>query len=208
MTANQKNYLLYFLILVYVSGSIGFVMNPSFFSPFTPFTLLFTSFVFLIFQPGKSFKFTITFLVIAFLGYLAEVIGVKTGLIFGNYTYGNSLGYKLFEVPLVISINWALLICASIITIKKFFNNKWVVLLLAAILITLIDLLIEQVAFKLDFWSFAAGMPGLHNYIGWLAVAFFSPLFFYETIIKGHFKVSLIILILQIIFFSSLFLFY
>jgi putative membrane protein len=80
--------------------------------------------------------------------------------------------------------------------------------LLAAILITLIDLLIEQVAFKLDFWSFAAGMPGLHNYIGWLAVAFFSPLFFYETIIKGHFKVSLIILILQIIFFSSLFLFY
>lgn len=208
MTANQKNYLLYFLILVYVSGSIGFVMNPSFFSPFTPFTLLFTSFVFLIFQLGKSFKFTITFLAIAFLGYLAEVIGVKTGLIFGNYTYGNSLGYKLFDVPLVISINWALLICASIITIKKFFNNKWLVLLLAAILITLIDLLIEQVAFKLDFWSFAAGMPGLHNYIGWLAVAFFSPLFFYKTIIKGHFKVSLIILILQIIFFSSLFLFY
>lgn len=208
MTANQKNYLLYFLILVYVSGSIGFVMNPPFFSPFTPFTLLFTSFVFLIFQPRKSSKFIITFLAIAFLGYLAEVIGVKTGLIFGNYNYGNSLGYKLFDVPLVISINWALLICASIITIKKFFDNKWIVLLLAAILITLIDLLIEQVAFKLDFWSFAAGLPGLHNYIGWLAVAFFTPLFFYETIIKGHFKVSLIILILQIIFFSSLFLFY
>jgi putative membrane protein len=208
MSLKAKNFLLYFLILVYVSGSIGFVLNPSFFSPFTPFTLLFTSFVFLIFQPLKNSKFFFSFLAIAFLGYLAEVIGVKTGLIFGNYIYGNSLGYKLFDVPLVISINWALLICASIITVRKFISHKWLVLIFAAIVITLIDLLIEQVAFKLDFWQFASGLPGLHNYIGWLIVAFISPLFFYSTIIKGSFKVSYIILILQIIFFTFLYLFY
>lgn len=208
MILKLKNFLLYFLILVYVSGSIGFILNPAFFSPFTPFTLLFTSFVFLIFQPLKNSKFLLSFLAIAFLGYLAEVIGVKTGLIFGDYTYGDSLGYKLFDVPLVISMNWALLICASIITVKKFISNKWLVLILAAIFITLIDLLIEQVAFKLDFWSFSSGLPGLHNYLGWLCVAFVSPLFFYSTIIKGSFKVSYIILILQIIFFSSLYLFY
>jgi bisanhydrobacterioruberin hydratase len=208
MKSKTKNYLLYFLMLVYVSGSIGFTLNPDFFSPFTPFTLLFTSFVFLIFQPLKETKFLSSFLAIAFLGYLAEVIGVKTGLIFGNYTYGNSLGIKLLEVPLVISINWALLICSSIIIVRKFLTIKWLVLLVASLLITLIDLLIEQVAVKLDFWAFSNGLPGIHNYIGWIAVAFISPLFFYENIIKGSFKVSLIILILQIIFFTTLYLFY
>jgi putative membrane protein len=208
MITSIKNFLLYFLILVYVSGSIGFVLNPSFFSPFTPFTLLFTTLVFLIFQPIKDSKFILSFFAIALLGYWAEVIGVKTGLIFGSYTYGNSLGIKVLEVPLVISINWSLLICASIITIKRFLNNKWLVLLTASVLITLIDLLIEQVAYKLDFWSFGQGLPGIHNYIGWICVAFASPLFFYNSIIKGNYRISLIILILQIIFFTSLYLFY
>jgi putative membrane protein len=208
MNTKVKNYLLNFLILVYVSGSIGFLFNPAFFGPFTPFTLLFTSFVFLIFQPLKETKFLISFFAVSLLGFLVEVVGVKTGLIFGKYSYGNSLGYQLFEVPLIISINWALLIFASIIVIRKFLINKWLVLLVAALLITLIDLLIEQVAFKLDFWSFSSGLPGLHNYLGWIGVAFFTPLFFYDTIIKGNYKVSLIILFLQIIFFTSLYFFY
>ena len=77
---------------------------------------------------------------------------------------------------------------------------------MAALLVTLIDLVIEQVAPKLDFWQFESGLPGLHNYLGWIGVAFFISYFFYP-IIKGNQNVSLIILILQIIFFTSLFIF-
>jgi putative membrane protein len=207
MKETYKSYFLYFLILVYVSGSIGFVMNPAFFSPFTPYTLLFTCFVFLIHIPVADKKFLLAFFTIAFLGYIIEVIGVKTGLIFGKYSYGDGLGIKLLEVPLIISINWAMLICAGIRIVSSIFANKITVLFVAALLVTLIDLLIEQVAPKLDFWQFESGLPSIHNYLGWIGVAFFISYFFYPILIKSNRTVSLIILILQIIFFTSLFIF-
>ena len=207
MKKTYKSYFLYFLILVYISGSIGFVLNPSFFSPFTPFTLLLTCFVFLIHSPLADKKFIFAFFSIAFLGFIIEVVGVKTGLIFGKYSYGNGLGYKFLNVPLVISINWAMLIFAGIIVVSRFFANKITVLLVAALLVTLIDLIIEQVAPKLDFWQFEGGLPGLQNYLSWIGVAFFTSYFFYPTIIKGNRTVSLVILILQIIFFTFLYIF-
>lgn len=202
-----KSYLLYFLILVYISGSIGFVINPTFFEPFTPYTLSLTCFVFLIHSPSDDKKFLFAFFCIAFLGFIIEVIGVKTGLVFGKYTYGDGLGFKLLDVPLIISINWAMLIFAGIRIVSVIFANKITSLVVACILVTLIDLLIEQVASKLDFWQFEGGLPGLHNYLGWIGVVFFTSYFFYPTIIKGNRTVSLIILILQIIFFTSLFIF-
>jgi putative membrane protein len=207
MKKAYKSYLLYFLILVYVSGSIGFVVNPSFFSPFTPYTLLFSCSVYLIHRPLVNPKFIFAFLCIALLGFIVEIIGVKTGVIFGKYSYGNGLGYKLFNVPLIISINWAMLICAGIITVSSIFTNKIVVLVITALLVTSIDLLIEQVAPKLDFWQFEGGLPTLHNYLGWIGVAFFTSYFFYPIIIKGNRTVSSIILILQILFFTTLYLF-
>ena len=178
MLKTYKSYLLYFLILVYISGSIGFVVNPTFFSPFTPYTLLLTCLVFLIHSPIADKKFLLAFFTIAFLGFIIEVIGVKTGLVFGNYSYGDGLGFQLFEVPLIISLNWAMLICAGIRIISGIFTNKIIVLLVAASLVTLIDLLIEQVAPKLDFWQFESGLPGIHNYLGWIGVAFFISYFF------------------------------
>ena len=44
------------------------------------------------------------------LGYVTEVIGVKSGIIFGEYIYGNTLGIKLLDVPLIIGINWLMLV--------------------------------------------------------------------------------------------------
>jgi putative membrane protein len=195
------------LILVYFSGSIGFIVNPPFFSPFTPYTLLLTCSVFLIHSPLADKKFLFAFFSIAFLGFIIEVIGVKTGLVFGKYSYGDGLGFKLLDVPLIISINWAMLIFAGIRIVSSIFTNKIKILIVAALLVTVVDLLIEQVAPKLDFWQFDGGLPGLHNYLGWIGVAFFISYFFYPTIIKGNRSVSLIILILQIIFFTSLYLF-
>jgi putative membrane protein len=207
MIKTYKSYFLYFLILVYISGSIGFVLNPAFFSPFTPYTLLITCFVFLIHSPLADKKFLLAFFSIAFLGFIIEVIGVKTGLIFGKYSYGDGLGYKLLNVPLVISINWAMLICAGIIAVSSISTNKIAVLVVAALLVTGIDLLIEQVVTKLDFWQFEGGLPGLNNYLSWIGFTLLTSYFFYPTIIKGNRNVSLIILILQIIFFTSLFIF-
>ena len=41
---------------------------------------------------------------------LTEAIGVNTGLLFGTYEYGANLGFKIFGVPLIIGVNWTVLI--------------------------------------------------------------------------------------------------
>ena len=89
-------------------------------------------------------------------------------MVFGKYSYGDGLGFKLLNVPLIISINWAMLIFAGIRIVSGIFANKIVSLVVAAILVTIIDLIIEQVAPRLDFWKFEGGLPGLHNYQGWI----------------------------------------
>ena len=40
---------------------------------------------------------------------LAEILVVSYGIIFGNYKYGEILGYKVLGVPLIIGINWCIL---------------------------------------------------------------------------------------------------
>ena len=44
---------------------------------------------------------------------ITESLGVNYGLIFGNYEYGNNLGFKFFGVPFLIGINWIILTAIS-----------------------------------------------------------------------------------------------
>jgi bisanhydrobacterioruberin hydratase len=203
----MKKYVVYFLILVYVSGAIGFVLNPNFFMPFTPFNLIFTCFVFLIFQPLFEKKYVLTFFLIACIGFSLEVIGVKTGLIFGNYYYGNTLGFKLFDVPLVISLNWALLINAGILVSSYFTASRMYIAILSGLIITLIDLVIEQIASPLTFWHFENGIAGIQNYIAWFIVTFIISILFYPILIKGNKKIATLILALQLFFFGFIYCF-
>ncbi len=208
--ANYLNYFLTgFLALVYVSGAIGFCVNPSFFAPFTPLNLLFTAFVFLFVQYKKTTdnRIFFIFLVIAFIGYLSEVIGVKTGYVFGNYIYLEGLGAKFFNVPFVISINWALMVCCGAIISFHYFKSTLIASVVSASLITLIDALIEQSAPKLNFWIFENGMPGLHNYIGWWCLSFTATYFFRKEFSKFYFLNALTVLSVIVFFFTVLYIF-
>lgn len=205
MILKYRKYFLYFLILMYVSGAIGFVFNPGFFRPFTPFTLLFTSMVFLMYQPIQNSRYLLWFFAVALIGYVSEVIGVATGFVFGNYVYGEALGYKVLGVPLTISLNWALLIGAAVAVSALAVKNRWLLALLASVMVTLIDVLMEQLAPKLDFWRFDGGMAGLHNYAGWLLVSFMAAYMAIPFLRKGHAGVSWIILLLQIYFFGLIY---
>jgi len=202
-----KTGLYYFLILVYVSGAIGMVLKPSFFLPFTPFTLLYTVFVFLVFQPINNYKYVLSFALIALIGYVSEVIGVKTGLVFGNYFYGNSLGYKVFSVPLIISLNWALLVNASVLVSTKISTNKIALSFFTATIATGLDFLIEQVAPHLHFWYFKGGTAGIHNYIGWFIICFVTSFALNKQLIKGDKKIAATIILLQVLFFGIIYIF-
>lgn len=203
--ANLKKYLLYFLILIYVSGAVGFLIKPSFFSPFTPFTLVFTSLVFLIYQPITTLNYLVSFFAIAIIGFVSEVVGVKTGLVFGNYYYGSALGYQLLSVPLVICLNWALLINMGVLVAAYFSSKAIVVAFLSAVIVTSVDFLMEQVASRLNFWHFSNGLAGIHNYIAWFLIAFFTTFLLQQHLSKGNKKVAAIILLLQLFFFGVIY---
>jgi len=200
-----KKYLVYFLILVYVSGAIGFLFKPAFFSAFTPFTLVFTSFVFLIHQPINTLNYVLSFIALAVIGFVAEVIGVKTGITFGNYFYGNALGYKLLAVPIVISLNWALLINIGVLTASYLSAKPLLISVFSSIIITSVDVLIEQVTSQLDFWHFQQGIAGIHNYLGWFLISFVAAWFLQKHLLKGDKKTALIILLLQLFFFGLIY---
>ena len=44
------------------------------------------------------------------MGFFVELLGVKTGLIFGNYHYGATFGAKWQDVPYLIGLNWAAMV--------------------------------------------------------------------------------------------------
>lgn len=202
MPESIKKYLRWFLILVYVCGTFGFAINPDFFRPFTPLTLLLTSFVFLIHQPLSNKNYMLVFIGLALIGFSAEVIGIKTGWIFGEYVYGNALGYKLLQVPLLISLNWALLIAAGVALSTYVSHKRVLVALLAGGLITGIDFLMEQVCETMDFWYFKDGLAGIHNYLAWFVISFLCSFFFFKILSKGNKVVAILIICLQIFFFG------
>lgn len=201
--SSLKTYSVYFLILVYVSGAIGWPFYPSFFAPFTPYTLLLTAFVFLWHQPYSNKRFLIGFVSVCIIGYLSELIGITTGLVFGDYYYGEALGYKLFGVPLTISLNWALLVNAGILVSHTIIKHSLLTPVISSAMITGVDLIIEQSAGKLDFWYFNEGTAGWHNYLGWFIVALLASYFFYPSLKTGDSKMALLVILLQVLFFGS-----
>lgn len=138
----------------------------------TPQNLLITTFCIIFIYPKKK-KIFLFFIISFLIGFSFEALGVNYGLIFGNYTYGNVLGYKIFGVPIMIGINWFFLsICCGGIS-DKVFNGTTSRLILGSLLMVLIDIMIEPLAPILDFWEFNGGTAPIQNYIGWFTIAFF-----------------------------------
>ncbi len=118
-------------------------------------------------------------LLIPFLiGMLAEIMGVQTGLLFGSYSYGHMLGWKLFGVPLMIGCNWALLVYATAVIAGSVGGSVLMRALLGASMMVLLDAVMEPVAPRIDYWIFANNHVPLKNYIHWFLVALVAHLFY------------------------------
>ena len=160
--------------------------------------------------------FTISFAI----GIITEIIGVKTGLLFGRYEYGNILGFKISGVPMLIGINWFIIIYASGMLggqLRKIFtpshgacsrisDSNWVVSTIfidGALIATMFDLIMEPAAIKLGFWSWNNGTIPLMNYLSWFLISVAILFLFRKLPFKNHpFAVNL--LIIQTIFFLVL----
>jgi putative membrane protein len=171
----------------------------------TPYTLLLTGIIVLYVSYKKGeLKFLIWCLTIYIVTFTLEVIGTKTGIIFGNYVYGDTLGFKLFEVPFIIGFNWVLIILGAITLAEQINKNIFLRALLTGTLAVLFDLVLEPVAIKLNYWNWSSGLIPLSNYYSWFAISFIASLLYDLLKIRINERLPEIYFMIQLIFFVLL----
>ena len=199
-----------FIIIYYVIGLIGLSipLTNKYFIYITPFSILINLFFILYFNINWGARFIVYGLLIYALSITAEIIGVNTGMIFGSYTYDNSvLGPKLLNTPIIIGINWFILIYCTFIFINKFKFAVIIKILMGGILMLIFDILLEPVAGKMLMWNWLSSEIPLLNYATWfiLACAFISIMYMGKINIQN--VISTHLLLVQFLFFSGLNLF-
>lgn len=152
--------------------------------------------------PINSAKNTGFFVSIFLAGFFIEWLGVNYGLFFGEYTYGENLGYKLGGVPLLIGINWAVLIMVCGVISDKLTFTPFIKALAGAALMVFLDFFIELPAPVFDFWEFSGGIAPLQNYGAWFIISFIMLMAFQKLKIKGDFVFSCHLYVAQLIFFA------
>ena len=136
----------------------------------TPVTLLISAGLLIWNHPQPKMGFYLFILLCFVVGFLVEYLGVNYQLIFGRYQYGNTLGLKLWNVPLMIGVNWFITVYAiSVVLYGRLKPLLFVIV--SAFAATSLDWVMEPVAVTYDFWSWDGGLIPLSNYIGWFFVS-------------------------------------
>lgn len=203
---SNKKLVYVFLMIIYGVGLVGIILPEwrELVLPLTPFNLLLTLGALVYVNRPLSGKSISLMAVIFLIGFLVEVAGVATGILFGQYEYGNTLGYMLFDVPLVIGVNWLFLsICTHAIT-NRITTDPFILVPTAALLMVLLDVLVEPVAIRLDFWQWQGDIIPIQNYIMWFITASLIHLLMFRFKIRWDFGSALFVFGLQLAFFVAL----
>ena len=195
-----------FLSLIYFIGVLGlsFGFSRDIFKVTVPYTLLLSLVLLGLFHRKYTARFIILAVVIYLGGFAVEVAGVATGVIFGGYSYGPTLGPRVWHTPLMIGVNWLLLIYCIWVLISRL---KWpliVLALLGSALMVTYDLFLEPVAIWLDMWSWENASVPVQNYIAWFVISF---IFFILTGLLSpriENKIAPALFIIQLVFFILL----
>lgn len=206
MEESQRIRVISILVVVwYLVGIIGFMnrtLQPLF-QRLTPLGMIGAATLLLYFHQPKNLKSWIVFSSIILFGFLVELIGVNTQILFGFYRYGSALGPKIFNTPLVIGFNWLVLVYC-ITAILKPIRHSWYFPLAGALLMVLFDGVMEPVAIATDMWNWGFDSIPLKNYTDWFLISGF--LFLMIRILKLEIKnpVAGVLLLMQFVFFLAI----
>lgn len=204
-TLSKNLLIMMVLIILYGVGIVGFCI-PELKEIMLPIsgTILYLTTIGVVLSSRDILK-NLLFLFIAFcIGFSAEVIGVKTGILFGDYSYGSNLGYKFSGVPIVIGLLWGVLAVGSASCVAQFPILKKQAPFLAALLMLGIDYIMEPVAIASDFWSWEGATIPVWNYICWFGIAFILQVILKRGKLTELNKVFSLVFILIALFFSFL----
>jgi putative membrane protein len=210
-------------IFFHAIGLVGMLFTDNnFFVHSTPFNLLLSFFLLIWTHPEKNKSFYFFIGIVFIVGFLSEVVGVNTGLLFGDYHYSKILGIQLFQVPILIAVNWFIIIyCSGIGThvllnkvihrVAKDYNEPSLklkamsVIFDGASLAVLFDWLMEPVAIKLGFWTWDGdGSVPFYNYFCWLLISILLLTVFNFFNLRKENKFAVNLLLTQALFFLIL----
>ena len=195
-----------FIVIFYLVGLVGIFIpaSASFFIALTPFALLLSGFLLSLYHPDWSKKTVVAFLAIFITGFVVEFVGVNTGQIFGNYMYGKTLGYQIFNTPLMIGVNWLLMVYLTASVVESFELTNVLKIVVSASLMVLYDFVLELMAPRMDMWYWQNNTVPLQNYVAWFALALAFQALLKVAKIKTRNPLALIILLTQFLFFVIL----
>ena len=195
-----------FLAIFYTVGVLGlsFAFSFNYFVKLTPLALLLSFVILLFYHKRFTIKTGLIFTLIFLIGFGVELIGVQTKMIFGSYIYGDSLGLKILDTPLIIGLNWLLLVYLANSVLNGLKLNTAVKIFFASLILLAYDMILEQVAPLIHMWSWENETVPLQNYLAWFVLALvLSGLLSWGNINLKN-RIAPVILICQSLFFILL----
>lgn len=198
------------LAIFFSVGLVGMLLPATngFFLQLTPLALVLSFTVLALSDESKQRGKLIAYLLFIYLSsYAIEVAGVHTGLLFGAYSYGDNLGVKLWETPLIIGANWFFLVYTTAAIFERIRMRGAMKILMASLSMLVYDIVMEQVAPRMDMWSWKEVAVPLQNYATWFAIAISFHIGLQLLKIKIKNGLALAVLLCQFILFLMLYLF-
>jgi putative membrane protein len=132
-------------------------------------------------QPTPTARFHWWNVVVGVSCYVIEFIGVKTGVIFGAYTYTDVWIPAFRGVPIAIGFAWLGMLLSSFGLVQQLLSASrplWLRALVLAVLMTIFDIFMEPVAVKLSYWQWLDStghyffVAPLQNYCLWFLISY------------------------------------
>ena len=119
---------------------------------------------------------------------------------------GNTLGYKIAAVPLLMGVNWVILIFSIGQMMKSLkIRNSILASLSGALILIIFDFFMEPVAMKFDYWQWDWHEIPVQNFVAWFIVSVILLKFYYALGLKQQKYIGVTMFASQLIFFVVLY---
>lgn len=193
------------LVVLHYVGVIGLHLPDyrDLFQSLTPFNLLISLGILAYFHKIWNLNFGFWVFGVFWGGYLLELVGVHTGLLFGDYSYGTTLGPKVAAVPPLMGFLWVMVAYMAGILAQNMTSSLWLRVVVGALLMLILDILIEPVAMEYDFWFWDKYRVPLFNYVTWFLVGAVMQYVFHQIHQEKSNPVAYPLYLIQFGFFAT-----
>jgi putative membrane protein len=135
-----------------------------------------------------------------------ETFALKTGQPYGEFSYSDSLGYKIAGLtPWSVGLSWSMILIGATAIVHKYVKNKIFFIPAIVVLLLITDFVLDPGAVALKYWSYTQtnslyfyNVP-LSNFIGWILSGTIGSIFFHllsSKKIPGKAAISLLFIAL------------